>query len=306
MTVRTVGLPPGLVTRPARADDAYPICGLIAACERDLDGKAEVDADDIVADLARPALDLARDTVLVHDAAGDLVAWAQVFKGKRGEADVRPDHRGRGIGGWLLAWTEAQAREVGAERVGQTFTDNNRAAAELFQAHGYAPKDTAWILEIALSAEPAVPELPGITIRTYQPGDDREVHRLIDDAFCEWPGRDPCPFEEWVPLSIGRETFAPALSPLALDGSRIVGAVLSLDFQDEHEGYLHQVATHRDYRNRGIARALLYHAFAGFYRLGRRSCVLSTNSYTGALSLYERVGMRIRRSYTHYAKALSA
>src|SRR2546430_10472060 len=119
MTVRTVGLPPGLVTRPARADDAYPICGLIAACERDLDGKAEVDADDIVADLARPALDLARDTVLVHDAAGDLVAWAQVFKGKRGEADVRPDHRGRGIGGGVRALADGPDPEVGGQPGGQ-------------------------------------------------------------------------------------------------------------------------------------------------------------------------------------------
>ena len=31
---------------------------------------------------------------------------------------------------------------------------------------------------------------------------------------------------------------------------------------------------------------------------------LSTNSYTGALGMYERVGMRVRRSYTRYAKSL--
>ena len=102
-------------------------------------------------------------------------------------------------------------------------------------------------------------------------------------------------------MTIGRETFAPRLSAIALDGDRIVGAALALDSGGD-DGFVHQLAVHRDYRHRGIARALLHQAFAGFARAGRRSCTLSTNSYTGALSLYERVGMRIRRSYTHYAK----
>ena len=109
----------------------------------------------------------------------------------------------------------------------------------------------------------------------------------------------------WAQFTIQRETFAPALSPLAFDGERIVGAALSLDFKGDDEGYVHQVAVHKDYRDRGIARLLLRRAFRGFYREGRGTCVLSTNSYTGALSLYERVGMRIRRSYTHFDRALT-
>src|SRR5438477_334822 len=190
-----MGLPTGLTTRPARADDAGPICRLIAACEEDLDGQVEIDLDDVVADLGRPGLDLVTDTVLVHE-RDELVGWAQIFRGRRAEADVRPDRRGRGIGTWLLDWTERRAGEVGADRV--------------------------------------------------------------------------------------------------------VGAALALDSGGD-DGFVHQLAVHRDYRHRGIARALLHQAFVGFARVGRRSCTLSTNSYTGALSLYERVGMRIRRSYTHYA-----
>jgi mycothiol synthase len=65
---------------------------------------------------------------------------------------------------------------------------------------------------------------------------------------------------------------------------------------------VHQLAVHRDHRHRGIARVLLRYAFREFHRKGRRACVLSTNSCTGARSLYERVGMRVRRSYTHYEK----
>ena len=171
---------------------------------------------------------------------------------------------------------------------------------------GYQPKDTAWVLEMPLRPDQPVASPPaGITIRGYRPGaDDRAVHRVIDDAFSEWPDREPRPFEEWVPFSIGRETFSPELSALALDGDRIVGAAIVLDYDNADDGYVHQLAVHREYRHRGIARALLHRAFAGFARTGRHWCTLSTNSYTGALSLYERVGMRIRHSYTHYAKEL--
>jgi mycothiol synthase len=300
-------LPDGLTSRAAVPRDAYDIYRLIADCEQDLDGKAEIEPDDVVADLGRPALELARDTVLVHDPAGELVGWAQVFKARKAEADVHPAARGRGIGTQLLAWTEVRALEQGGTRVSQTVTDHNKAAAGLFQRSGYRPTDTAWILEIAMAEEPTVPAPPdGIEIRAYAPGrDDRAAYRLIEDAFGEWPDRMPATFEEWAALMIERNTFLPELSPLAFDGDRLVGAVLSLDTEDPREGYVHQVATDRDYRHRGIARALLRRAFRDFHRTGRRSCTLSTNSYTGALSLYERVGMRIRRSYTQYEKPLS-
>src|SRR5213080_3223098 len=55
-----------------------------------------------------------------------------LLRGRRAEADVRPDRRGRGIGTWLLDWTERRAGEVGADRVGQTITDHNVVAARMF------------------------------------------------------------------------------------------------------------------------------------------------------------------------------
>jgi mycothiol synthase len=301
-------LPDGLAARPATARDADDIYRLIAACELDLDGRVEIEFDDVVAALARPALDLARDTVLLHDPTGDLVGWAEVFKGRMAEADVRPDRRGRGIGAELLAWTEARALAQGGTRLVQTVTDNNAPAAELFARAGYGRADTAWILEIVMASQPPPPGPPdGVRIRTYQMGPDGPAaYQLIEDAFNEWPDRIPATFEEWSGLMVEREAFRPELSPLAFDGDRLVGAALAMSTDDPGEGYIHQVATHRAYRRRGIAAALLRHTFGGFYRTGRRTCSLSTNSYTGALALYQRVGMRIRRAYTSYERTLAA
>ncbi|GAA2332619.1 hypothetical protein GCM10010431_64460 [Streptomyces kunmingensis] len=46
--------------------------------------------------------------------------------------------------------------------------------------------------------------------------------------------------------------------------------------------------------------------FRAFHRAGRRSCTLWTHSDTGALDLYLRVGMTVRRSSTVFRKDLRA
>src|SRR2546423_1468206 len=179
-------------------------------------------------------------------------------------------------------------------------------AAGLLEAHGYEDRGSSWLLEIALTGEPVVPALPdGITIRPFRPGDEHATYRLTEDAFNEWPERRPRGYDEWARYNIDRPAFAPAFSPLAFDGDRLVGAALSPD-RDRTAGYVHSVAVHREYRHRGIARALLRQAFLGFHRQGRRTCALWTHSGTGALTLYQRIGMTVRQRSTHYSKALTS
>ena len=143
----------------------------------------------------------------------------------------------------------------------------------------------------------------GISIRPYERSDARLVHEVIDDAFSEWPGRDPEPYEIWAPQAIAHPAFEPALSPLAFDGEELVGVVLSTDFPEE--GWIDQLATKATHRRRGIAQALLRTALGGFYERGRPMAGVSTDSRTGALGLYEKVGMRVVRQYTRYTKHLT-
>jgi hypothetical protein len=46
------------------------------------------------------------------------------------------------------------------------------------------------------------------------------------------------------------------------------------------------------------------HAFGQTWRRGGRTCALGTDSRTGARSLYEHVGMHVRKSFGEYRKAL--
>ncbi|MEU9125178.1 GNAT family N-acetyltransferase [Streptomyces sp. NPDC048506] len=128
-------LPSGYEARPATADDVPAIHRLVAACERELNGRVHADPGGIAADLSRPGMVMERDTVLLHDQAGQLAAWAWV--NRRSEVDVHPRHRGRGLGAALLDWAETRARQAGDERLVQTVPDKDTPATALLRSRGY-------------------------------------------------------------------------------------------------------------------------------------------------------------------------
>jgi GNAT superfamily N-acetyltransferase len=301
----TIELPAGLTRRPGTWSDVEAIAELIEACETHDLGEADLDRDDVEMAFGRSGFVPERDGLLVLDGE-TTVGWAEIHR-NRSQAYVRPSHRGRGLGTALLAWTERLAGEHGASTILQSVPDANAGAAALLTAAGYRPTRTAWILSIAFDdAPPPEAEPPaGIAIRPYEPSrDEQTVYRLIDDAFSEWDGRDPMPLEEWAPYVIRHHSFSPRMSPLAFDGDDLVGAVMSFDYAARDEGWIQQLATKATHRHRGIARALLHTAFRWFYADGKHRCSLSTDSRTGALTLYERVGMSVRASYTGFGKTL--
>ena len=57
------------------------------------------------------------------------------------------------------------------------------------------------------------------------------------------------------------------------------------------EGYVERLAVRKDQRGQGLAQALLVDAFEQGRQHGAPRSGLSTDSRTGALSLYEKVGM---------------
>lgn len=296
--------PAGYRCRPATGADVDAIHGLVAAYERALHGRVTTGADRIAAELTLPGVRPEHDTLLVHADGGAVAGYGWV-KGRRARVVVHPGHRGRGLGGALLAWTEARARQAGGDRLAQTVADADHAATALLRAGGYSRMVTEWLLEIALPGEPEVPDPPeGIAVRPFRPGDEQAAYRLTEDAFDEWQRRRKS-YPEWARHTVERAAFLPAASPLAFAGDQLVGAVLSLDAPGRDEGYVERVAVRRDQRDRGIARLLLHEAFRTFHRLGRPVCTLWTHSGTGALPLYERLGMTVRRSSTVYGKALT-
>ena len=288
--------------RAATRSDVPAMHALIAACEIANDGVAEVHPTDV-----EQSLDLAGNGgVVVVESPDLLVGWATV-SGDRADADVHPAWRRRGVGSALLAWTEAQARKAGVSRLQQIVTNADAGANQLLEGAGYRIHHTSWILQMKMGEKPpSVVIPPGITLRRYRPDDASAVYRLIEDAFNEWPDRQPTAVADWSAHVLDHASFSPDISRLAFDGEELVGAALTDDYPNQEEGWVQQVATKASHRRRGIARALLQSVFAAFHATGRRRVGLSTGSHMGALEPYERIGMRIRRTYTAWVKDLDA
>ena len=70
---------------------------------------------------------------------------------------VLPSHRGRGIGAWLLRWTQDAGRAAGRSRSCQKLSENEHAAMALLEADGYERRWEDWIFDIELEREPDPP-----------------------------------------------------------------------------------------------------------------------------------------------------
>ncbi|HYF74461.1 MAG TPA: GNAT family N-acetyltransferase, partial [Nocardioides sp.] len=284
-----LALPDGLTERPLVLSDAAAVVAVMAAQEAHDTGTVSIEEADILGDWGRPSYDVSANTVGVLD--GDrLVAYAEMMGGDRGDAAVHPDHRGRGIGTALAGWMQAKAREAGSPVIGMPVPQGS-AGDRLLEALGYHVRWESWVLKLPADAQVPPRDLPsGYTIREATPADHEACWTVIEDAFLEWSERDRMPLDDWLATVVGRPGFEPwNLRVVTDDDGEVVGAT-QVFLANGEEGYVNKVATRRDQRGRGIAQAMLVDAFAVAREHGATTSGLDTDSRTGALALYEKVG----------------
>ncbi len=294
----SVTLPRGLTSRALTVDDVDDVIALVNTCERHDAGFEMWEREDLTSDFRLPGVDVTVDTVGIRD--GDrLVGWGFLPNDRGGWVDVHPDARGRGTGTWLRVWTEHRARAKGAPRVGQTINDRATDAVQLLVEAGYKPGHTSWILSTEHPERPADPSPPeGVTIRAYRPEDDEEALGMFEAAFAEAPDRTPSSLAAWRVMVTERDGFTPEALMIAEHEGEIVGGAFLIDAE---EIWVDKFAVRRDHRHRGIARALLQVTFQRSFDRGYARTSLSTDSDRSAITFYEKIGMRIRESYTHHS-----
>ena len=94
-----------------------------------------------------------------------------------------------------------------------------------------------------------------------------------------------------------------ALDAVATHDGEIVGVSVVHDCGDA--SWVHQLAVRRDRRGLGLAQELLAASFEASRGRGRPRSMLGTDSRTGALGLYERLGMRPLATFRVWEKPLS-
>jgi mycothiol synthase len=302
----------GFEPRSPRREDAETITSLVLACDIDEWGEPDFELDDLLTDWNRPGFDLERDARVVTNEDGQIVGYAALARKDYADVYVHPDARGRGIGTYLLGWTETRAAELASPGeptlLGQVVGANHNGSRDLLERAGYKPVRTYWRMEIELQGQPDAPQWPaGVRVRSFdEERDDRAVHALIQDAFGDNERHVPESFEEWHAFMIDREAFEPGLWFLAESDGKLVGAVLCPNYEDE--GWVRQLAVARDWRRRGLGRALLRQALGEFHRRGRTRVGLVVDSWnrTGAKEFYERAGMHVAREHTRLEKKIQA
>jgi mycothiol synthase len=300
----TTDLPPGLTARPFTPDDLDAAYAVYSRAEVEDSGHLALEPEDIAGDWARPSFDLATDSIAVFD--GDrLVGAAEVSTGgARAEAAVLPGERGRGIGSWLAAWTEERATALGSSRVGQV-APQGTLPQRLLLGRGYTLGHTSWVLELPAGRE--IPQRPlpaGHVLATADTVErERAAYVVIQDAFDEWKGRVRATYEDWAAITVRRPSAQPWQLRVVEHDGVVVGASFTI-LDSQGVGYVEQLAVERSHRGQGLAQALLSDAFGLAREHGATRSELSTDSRTGALDLYLKLGMEVTQVWTHLVTAL--
>jgi GNAT superfamily N-acetyltransferase len=297
MTATAIELPAGLATRPLVRDDAAAVTALIAEQELTDVGEVVIEEADIVAGWQRPGYAVSAGSVGVFDGER-LIGYAEVAHGDRGDAAVHPDYRGRGIGTWLAYWMQRKARAKGATVIGMPVPQGS-PGDRLLESLGYRVRWTSWVLQLPAGA--GIPERPlpeGYAVRAASQSEWEAVYALNEDAFLEWSERERDSFADWRSQVVDRPGFEPWHLRVVADAGGDLVAMALLQLHDR-QGYVARLATRADQRGRGLAQALLVDAFAEAGRHGAVRFELSTDSRTGALGLYEKVGMQVTSAWVN-------
>jgi len=297
-----VHLPDGLTHRPLRLEDAEAVFDVMVAQEQqDLD-EVMIELADIVGDWRRASFDVSASTVGVFDGE-KLVAYGEVGAHGRCDAAVRPDHRGRGIGTAIARWMQELGRQRGIAEIGMPVPKGS-PGDRLLASLGYRVRWESWGLELPAGAVIADRPLPaGYGVRTADPSEYEQCWTVQEDAFLEWSQREREPYDEWLAAMTGRPGFEPWNLRVVVDAAGEVASFCWVQLGEE-SAFIARLATRSDQRGRGLAQALLVDAFAAARERGATRSELSTDSRTGALGLYEKVGMVVTSTWVNRGIAL--
>ena len=296
--------------------DAPAIAEALNELGRSLHGGAEASEDDVRLWLEAPGFDPATDAVVAVAADGRLVGYA----------DLSVSHEGR------LIWLDVTIRPGAPEVLGDALVgaiedraltglapggrlkayvhERDTALGRLLEARGYSVVRHSFRMEADLAPKPTAPSWPdGLAVRAFEPGeDDQRVYEVQEETFADQFDNEPLSYEEWRHWSF-REPFDPGLWFLAEARGELAGICLARGERagDETIGWISVLGVRRPWRRRGIAQALLLHAFAELRRRGKSRAGLGVDGSnpTGAVALYERVGMHVARRYDHWERYAS-
>lgn len=250
------------------------------------------DAEHLRALWRQPSFDPTRHLWVADGAFGALYAPDEAVV--RGDAAHVPA---------LLEQIERQARTQHLSQLTFVIPAWDEPAWRAYEAFGFELATEVLELEIAFDQPPHEKPAPdGIAIRTYTDPDADRVRELLDGAYLAWDETyAPLAHDDWLAFMTHNDSFVPECWFLAEEGDEVAGVCLTWK-----EGWIKDLAVANGARGRGLGESLLRHAFARLYERGVRRVGLKVDARnpTGAVRLYERVGMQVVKRHRFHVKKL--
>ena len=317
------------ITRPLANDDVDEYARTATAIAAHIGTDETFQPEAVLLGWQEPGYDIRRSSIGIFRSDGVLAAYA-VIRDRAVKPvhpwlhfGVHPDHLDDGLGARLLSWADVKGSEIMQRCPPEArfsllseIVEGYSPKEDALRQAGYLPQRGAYVMRIEMSQRPTAPALPaGIAIRSYRHEDDLEaLVRAFRDSFSDHYGyieepfqKDLAEFRHWFSHD---KQFDPNLTLLAVDArtGAVVGYLVGLkaDYRHPDVGLIELLGVVRSHRRRGLAQAMLYHAFGAYWDRGRKTVGLGVDgeSLTNAVALYERVGMSIYRRYMTYEKVL--
>lgn len=212
--------------------------------------------------------------------------------------------------GWetLLDWIrEVAPREQGEVRVHSGCPATGEVQHRRLEAAGFRHERTFWEMTGRVTEEAREPApVVGLTIEATRDG--RAVHDVLTEGFAGHWGFEPMPYDEWLTVERSSAGYDPDWWRLArIDGAPAGVMIMTRRAQEEGALYVAELATLPAYRRRGVAAALLAHAFdvAADHHLEQVSLHVDSQNSHDAPSVYRRAGLEVRTAFHAFTRSLS-
>jgi len=293
--------------RPAAPNDIEAVYALIAKQNVADYGDAMLTIDDLRKSWQH--INFETETCAAY-ADGKLAGFAELLNGDSPYIYLE-DRSNVDLGFQLLTILEEEAlnRKAKDIRLSTRISEKNKTLLELFASNGYRSDLTFLIMERTLNEPPDVPRWPErVHVRAFiLAQDEYATYQADEEASPDKGYHEPLSFQGWVTrMGMDRESFDPSLWFLAIEENEIVGVALNVCERKTNTGWVDHLSVRPAWRNKGIGKSLLLHAFSEFYRRGVHRVRLSVDSksLTNAPHLYKNVGMNTIQQYHIYEKSL--
>jgi len=332
VSVEVPGAPaiPGLFFRRYRGQVDVPVMVDVMQRSRDADLFDMVETEEDVASMFEHPVNWSpSEDVLFADVNGETVGLCRC-EWRRAYGDVLtyvmavhlvPEWRGKGLRHAMLRCVEERIRAIARgqpENLPRFYQSSATNAPNhwkaLLEEQGYKPhRYNVMMTRPNLHDLPDCPLPAGVEVRPVRPEHYRQIWDACGEAMREEPNFDEGLWsDEGLRQAMGYHIFQPGFWQIAWDGDEVVAGVIPwIDEQENKQygrnwGYTQGIFTKKQWRNKGLASALVTLSMAALRDHGVSEAALTadTENPSGALKLYEKLGFRVHAMYVVYRKPL--